>query len=178
MEIRYLASGLPHFLRLLHISLNISFRIQPLSSLVPIRNKLEHFVAISLYNFLNILSLVVFWIKQGRNGKGNNYVLSFIDYCVWISFSITGTLPYVITLVYWAAVHDPNNPRHVPYLTMFSHGINAVFSLIDTLIVAIPVHVTHVVYLVVFCGIYAIFTYANKLETTAGHFDCMTLVFF
>ena len=48
MEIRYLASGLPHFLRLLHISLNISFRIQPLSSLVPIRNKLEHFVAISL----------------------------------------------------------------------------------------------------------------------------------
>ena len=84
--------------------------------------------------------------------------LSWIDSFIWILFSIVGVIPYVVTLGYWAAIYDPKDPQHIPHLTMFNHGINAIFTLIDTLVVAIPVHVTHVVYLVGYCTFYGIFT--------------------
>ena len=82
--------------------------------------------------------------------------MTWIDSCIWILFNIVGVAPYVVTLGYWTAIHDPK--KHVAYKTMFTHGINAIFTLIDTLLVAIPVHVTHVVYLIGFSGIYFIFT--------------------
>ena len=110
-----------------------------------------------IYCLLYIINISIFYVRC-RNGKSAVNDLSWIDSCIWILFNIVGVAPYVVTLGYWAAIYNPKNPRHIPHKTMFNHGINAIFTLIDTLLVAIPVHVTHVVYLVGFCGIYAIFT--------------------
>ena len=112
-----------------------------------------------VYSSLQMLNIILFHCVHAK-GREQNYARDsdLLDACIWILFSIVGAIPYIVTIGYWTWVHDPKITPGVPVATLFAHGVNAIFSLIDTLLVAIPVHVTHVVYLIAFSGVYLVFS--------------------
>lgn len=97
----------------------------------------------------------------------NTCVESFI----WTMLGIAGTLPLFVTLGFWVAVY-PALKTPLSALgwgnAIVVHGLNSAFALIDTMVMAIPVHVTQFVFFVGFGIIYVLFGFLY--EKLNGHY--------
>ena len=95
--------------------------------------------------------------ELGGNDEKNNV----LEAIVWALFSIVGIMPYFVTVGYWTIVYKPELVKYSPVNGIYMHGINAVMSLLDTFIIAIPVRLAHLVYLLTFASAYVLFRFVS-----------------
>ena len=93
--------------------------------------------------------------KLPRTEVSNNNTC--LEAVVWALLSIVGIMPYFVTVGYWAIVYKPGLMKYSAIDGIYVHGINALMSLLDTFIIAIPVRLAHVVYLLIFASAYILF---------------------
>ena len=111
-----------------------------------------------VYSLLHTLNNILYFCVHVKRTEPRSHDSNCLDAIIWVLFNVVGVVPYVVTIAYWTYIYDPKHPPKLPVVTICNHGVNAVFSFIDTLVVAIPVRVTHVFYMMAFTGTYATFT--------------------
>ena len=73
----------------------------------------------------------------------------------WVLFSIGAEAAILVTILYWSLLYRGGN---VSQINLVTHTLNGVMALLDMAITGIPVRILHVVYPLIFCGSYSVFT--------------------
>ncbi|KAK7105564.1 protein rolling stone-like [Littorina saxatilis] len=79
---------------------------------------------------------------------------------VWISFNITSTVSLMVTLVYYVFYRfiPFYNPDISSFANVQKHAINTLIVMIEQLVTAVPCRLYHVIYPLLFCIVYLIYS--------------------
>ncbi|XP_070201697.1 protein rolling stone-like [Littorina saxatilis] len=79
---------------------------------------------------------------------------------VWISFNITSTLSLMVTLVYYVFYRliPFYNPDIASFANVQKHAINTLIVMIEHCVTAVPCRLYHVIYPLLFCIVYLIYS--------------------
>ena len=91
---------------------------------------------------------------QGCCGYGSNQ-LSWYQMIHWASFSICAEMALVVTILYWALLYGG---WPVDGIDANTHLVNGIVSVLDVLVLGVPISLLHVIYPMSFAGVYAGFT--------------------
>ena len=75
----------------------------------------------------------------------------------WLFFNIGTEAAIGVSILYWALIHNSSINR-VDHINIVTHALNGIIALVDIGISGVPVRILHVVYPVIFCGSYSVFT--------------------
>ncbi|CAG7786690.1 unnamed protein product, partial [Allacma fusca] len=114
-------------------------------------------------------------ISDGDGRSSSQYIrpptkLNIFDSITWLLLNIAGTIPYIVSVGYWAFVFKPNSSNTQAgdvLLNLTSHGFNALLALVDTFVTAIPIRVAHCLYTVTFTIAYLLFSLFYELADGA-----------
>ncbi|GAB6021151.1 hypothetical protein CHUAL_003782 [Chamberlinius hualienensis] len=95
-------------------------------------------------------------IKSFENEETNNKKLGFLHKLMWICDNIASTMAIGVTVVFWACLFDRQQPPSL--VTIHTHGINAVYVLLDQLFCRRPRHLSHFYQPIIFGVVYVIFS--------------------
>lgn len=118
--------------------------------------------------FLVVLNALVGFIvaaimQAGRMREKWNHFLGFY----WVLWSTASATAPTVTLIFWAFIYDPAK-NTVDFISIVTHVINTAYTLLDVMVVAIPLRAYHFYYAEIVATIYIIFSAihevtANKL---------------
>ncbi len=91
---------------------------------------------------------------SGCFGHADN-VLCWYQKLHWLSFTIGSETAFVITLLYWVLLYRGG---HVSAISANTHLTNGLVAIADLWVCGLPVHLLHVVYLMLFGALYVVFT--------------------
>ncbi len=95
---------------------------------------------------------------QGCCGYKSNR-LSWYQMIHWAAFSVCSEIAFVITILYWAILYDPNSPADaLDGVNVNTHLVNGLVSIIDVFFFGVPVNLLHIIYPVSFGAAYASFS--------------------
>lgn len=84
----------------------------------------------------------------------------------WFLHNITSCSAQIVTLLFWTIAYDGAG---YTLINLNSHGINAAFILIDTLVTRMPVRLLHCIYTCAYGFTYCLFTYLYFLAGGTSH---------
>ncbi|CAG7823299.1 unnamed protein product [Allacma fusca] len=116
------------------------------------------------------IDLMIVRKDQEKRRKAFTQKNNAVESVVWILTGIVGSLPIFVSIGYWTLVYPTvKNETTIEFAaSVLVHGVNAIFSLIDTMVNAIPVRVTQFVYLLTFGLTYAVFS--GLYEVVGGEY--------
>ena len=74
----------------------------------------------------------------------------------WLLFTVGNQAAIGVCILYWVLIYSSND--RVDHINIATHALNAIIALADIGISGVPVRILHVVYPVIFCGSYSVFT--------------------
>ncbi|XP_064636697.1 protein rolling stone-like [Lineus longissimus] len=104
--------------------------------------------------------LVTCIIQTGHMRTKWNPLLGFYS----VLWNISTAFAPAITLIYWAMIYDPAT-SNADFITIVTHVVNTAYTLLDVMVVAIPLRAYHFYHSAVVAGIYVIFAAVYNMTT-------------
>ncbi|XP_021355848.1 protein rolling stone-like [Mizuhopecten yessoensis] len=84
----------------------------------------------------------------------------------WLLHNITSGTAQIVTILFWTIAYDGSG---YTVINLNSHGVNAVFVLVDTLVTRTPIRLLHCIYASAFGCVYSLFTFIYFLAGGTSH---------
>lgn len=100
--------------------------------------------------------------------SGSSSTLSISDKILYFLFSISFTMCFMVVLIYWFVLYEPENfeiPSFHFFLSVDRHAIIFILIVIQYLLCKIPIRFLHAVYVLAIALIFFIHTYFYYLAT-------------
>jgi len=112
------------------------------------------------------------WRREKSGGKGiveDDNRLPFVLKVLWTMCNISSSLSVMITLVYWAALYNPE--RHYLDFENFSgHLLIAVAHVLDVFVSDRPWRMMHAIHAIIFGGVFGIFSFVYFLAGGTNYY--------
>ena len=82
--------------------------------------------------------------------------MAWFHEALWVIYNIASTAALLVTLTFWLLIFNSSDTASA--IVVIFHGVNAVVMVIDTSLSSIPVRLFHVIYPMLYCIAYIIFT--------------------
>ena len=82
--------------------------------------------------------------------------MAWFHEALWVIYNIASVAAIMVTLSFWLLLFNASNG--VRALTVIFHGVNSIVIVGDTMLSSIPVRLFHVIYPMLFCIVYIMFT--------------------
>lgn len=82
--------------------------------------------------------------------------MAWFHEALWVIYNIAAVAAIMVTLSFWLLLFNARNG--VRALTVIFHGVNSIVMIGDTMLSSIPVRLFHVIYSMLYCIVYIMFT--------------------
>lgn len=82
--------------------------------------------------------------------------LAWFYEALWVIYNIASVAAVLVTLAFWSLLFSADNG--IRFATFTFHGVNSIVMIADTMLSSIPVRLFHVIYPMLYCVAYIMFT--------------------
>ncbi|XP_041349772.1 protein rolling stone-like isoform X2 [Gigantopelta aegis] len=96
-------------------------------------------------------------------GKPGSHQMPWELKLCWVLYNISTPAAFFATIIFWSVVHTHSSHSFL-YLSLLSHGLNAIYALLNLIITAIPSRILHFYQPLGYALLYVIFTAIYQLS--------------
>ena len=93
--------------------------------------------------------------------------MAWFHEALWVIYNIASGAAVMVTLTFWLLLFNARNG--VRALTVILHGVNFIVMVGDTMLSSIPVRLFHVIYPMLYCIVYIMFTVIHWAAVAPNH---------
>ncbi|KAL9982955.1 hypothetical protein ACROYT_G005070 [Oculina patagonica] len=82
--------------------------------------------------------------------------MAWFHEALWVIYNIASVAAMLVTLAFWLLIFNGNNK--IIGVAIISHGVNSIVMIGDTMLSSVPVRLFHVIYPMLYCIAYIVFT--------------------